>query len=136
MKELELHIDHITLSVADFVTEKSFYEALLEPLGLELIAEFNDGSAAPVCAFGVGRKGTFWLAGDGQQLPSAHVAFRASSRRAVRDFYKAGIAAGGVCNGPPGIREAYHPEYYAAFVRDPEGHNIEALTFEVEETDD
>lgn len=133
MKELELHIDHITLSVADFDSAKSFYVAALGPLELDLVAEFSDEGQTPVCAFGVGRKGTFWLAGDGRQSPSAHVAFRASSRRAVREFYQAGIAAGGVCNGQPGTRDHYHPEYYAAFVRDPEGHNIEAVTFEAEE---
>lgn len=132
MNELDLHIDHITLSVADMANAKSFYEKALAPLGLVLVAEFTDEADTPVCAFGVGRKGTFWLAQDGQQTPSAHFAFRATSRQAVRDFHETAVSAGGTCNGPPGTREEYHPEYYAAFVLDPEGHNVEAVTFEAE----
>lgn len=132
MKELDLHIDHITLSVADMAKAKPFYEKALAPLGLSLVAEFSDEANKPVCALGVGRKGTLWLAQDGQQSPSAHFAFRATSRQAVRDFHEAAVSTGGTCNGPPAGREEYHPEYYAAFALDPEGHNVEAVTFEPE----
>ncbi|MBZ0243393.1 MAG: hypothetical protein K8F24_09285, partial [Bacteroidales bacterium] len=65
----------------------------------------------------------------GRQTPATHICFRAPSRDAVRSFYEAALAEGGHDNGAPGIRPEYHPEYYAAFVLDPEGHNIEAVCF-------
>ncbi len=132
MNELDLHIDHFTLSVANLAESKDFYKQALAPLGLSVVAEFADETIVPVCGFGVGRKGAFWLAEDGQQSPQAHFCFRAKSRAAVRAFHEAAIAAGGTCNGPPGSREIYHPSYYAAFVLDLEGHNAEAVTFEPE----
>ena len=134
MNELDLQIDHLSLSVADLAAAKSFYTKALAPLGLEIVAEFSDETRVPVCGYGIGRKGSFWLAQDGRQTPSAHIAFRAKTRSAVRAFYTAAIDAGGKDNGPPGIREIYHPEYYAAFTIDPEGHNIEAVTFAPENT--
>jgi catechol 2,3-dioxygenase-like lactoylglutathione lyase family enzyme len=132
MSELELTIDHVTLSVLDLPGATAFYAAALAPLGLDLIAEVAAGVHGPVgfAGFGRGRKGTFWLAGHGQQTPRFHVCFRAASRAAVAAFHSAALAAGGVDNGPPGVREDYHPAYYAAFVLSPEGHNIEAVTFE------
>ena len=132
MNELDLHVDHITLSVADLAKAKAFYERALAPIGLTIVAEFSDETRVPVCGFGIGRKGSFWLVEDGQQRPQAHFCFRAKSRVAVRAFYDAAICAGGTCNGPPGPREIYHPAYYAAFVLDLEGHNAEVVTFEPE----
>ncbi len=133
-EELRLAIDHISLSVADLAKAKAFYSALLSPLGLELVGEVTAEQSGTVAfaGYGIGRKGQLWIAEKGRQTPSTHICFRALSREAVRKFYAAGIAGGGTDNGPPGVREVYHPEYYAAFILDPEGHNIEAVTFEPE----
>jgi catechol 2,3-dioxygenase-like lactoylglutathione lyase family enzyme len=129
--ELRLTIDHVTLSVDNLDVAKSFYGAALEPLGLELVAEIGADITGTVAfaGFGIGRKGTLWLAQRGQQTPATHICFRASSRAAVEAFHAAALAAGATDNGGPGVRPQYHPSYYAAFVLDPEGHNIEAVTF-------
>lgn len=129
-EELNLTIDHITLSVEDIDRAKSFYEPTLAAIGLEIVGEFTGDDGERFIGFGIGRKGTFWIAETGRQTPSFHVAFRAKSRDAVVSFYESALAAGGSDNGEPGVREIYHPQYYAAFVHDPEGHNIEAVTFE------
>ncbi len=133
--ELALAIDHVTLNVADIARAGDFYAAALEPLGLEQVGAVTaeqSGSVAYI-GFGRGRKGNLWIAEMGQQTPATHICFRAGTRAAVRAFYEAALAAGGTDNGPPGVREIYHPAYYAAFVTDPEGHNIEAVCFEDEE---
>jgi len=134
MDELGLTIDHVTLSVADLARAKSFYAAALGPLGLALVGEVSAEASGDVAlaGFGVGRKGTLWLAARGKQTPATHVCFRARSRAAVRAFHQAGLAAGGVDNGPPGPRPQYHDAYYAAFVLDPDGNNVEALCLEPE----
>ncbi len=132
--ELSLMIDHTTLSVEDINRAKGFYSKALAPLGLEIVREVSaeiSGSVAFV-GFGIGRKGSLWIAEKGRQTPEAHICFRAPSREAVRTFYEIALAAGGADNGAPGVRLEYHPEYYAAFVLDPEGHNIEAVCFEAE----
>lgn len=116
---------------------RAFYTAALTPLGLGIVGEVTaeqSGSFAFV-GFGIDRKGQLWIAEKGPQSPQFHIAFRAPSRAAVREFYRAGLANGGSDNGPPGMREVYHPDYYAAFLLDPEGHNIEAMTF-APETDE
>jgi catechol 2,3-dioxygenase-like lactoylglutathione lyase family enzyme len=134
MQELDLTIDHITLSVTDLGRAKVFYSAALHPLGLALIAEVSAEASGDVAfaGFGLGRKGTLWLAARGKQTPPTHVCFRAKTRAAVRNFYGAALKAGGADNGPPGPRTEYHDAYYAAFVLDPDGNNIEALCFEPE----
>jgi len=82
----------------------------------------------PGCyAFGKDMKPQFWFWEGTPKQNSLHVAFAADSREQVRSFYNAAIAAGGEDNGPPGLRLDYHPTYYAAFVRDPDGNNIEAV---------
>lgn len=129
--QLKLTIDHVTLSVADLARAKSFYTDALAPLGLALVGEVGadvTGTNA-FAGFGIGSKGTLWLAEKGQQAPAFHICFRADRRAAVDAFYAAALAAGGTDNGKPGVRPEYHPAYYAAFVLDPEGHNIEAVTF-------
>lgn len=132
--ELTPRLDHVSLSVEDLDRGVAFYTPLLEALGLERVAELGPEVAGSVsCAgFGVGRKSQLWLAETGRQSPRAHLCFRARSRAEVRAFHAAGLAAGGTDNGAPGVRELYHPAYYAAFVLDPEGHNIEAVCFEPE----
>lgn len=132
--ELALAIDHVTLSVADIAKAKAFYEAALAPAGLELVAELTPDvtGGAHFVGMGRGRKGNLWLAATGRQTPATHICFRVETRAAVRQFHEAALAAGGKDNGAPGIRDIYHPEYYAAFVTDPEGHNIECVTFDLE----
>lgn len=129
--DLRLVIDHITLSVADLGAAREFYSAALAPLGLDVVGEVSAEQSGSVSfvGYGIGRKGQLWIAEKGRQTPTCHIAFRTSSRQSVRDFYAAAVASGGSDNGPPGIREVYHSDYYAAFVLDPEGHNIEAVTF-------
>ena len=132
--ELRLTLDHVTLSVGDLDVSRAFYSRLLEPLGLELVADISAEQAGTAYAgFGIGRKGSFWLSETGVQTPQFHACFRAKTREQVRQFHAAGLANGGTDNGAPGVREIYHPAYYAAFVLDPEGHNIEAVCFEPEE---
>jgi len=132
--ELVLTLDHVSLSVADIERAKAFYLAALPPAGLELVADLSAAmtGGARAVAFGIGRKGNLWLTDTGPQTPQAHICFRVGSRAAVQAFHAAALKAGGTDNGAPGVREIYHPEYYAAFVLDPEGHNIEAVTFEPE----
>ncbi|WP_394688658.1 VOC family protein [Hoeflea sp.] len=133
--ELNMMIDHVSLSVADMGRAKGFYTAIFATLGMELVADVTAQQSGSVAyaGFGIGRKGQLWIGEDGQQTPSTHICFRAATRQAVRDFHAAGLANGGTDNGAPGIREIYHPEYYAAFITDPEGHNIEAVCFEPED---
>ena len=134
MEELNLTIDHVTLSVADIERAKAFYASALEPLGMALVGDFSAEATGDVAVagFGIGRKGTLWLAARGQQTPATHICFRARTRACVRDFHRAALEAGGADNGLPGPRPAYHDAYYAAFVIDPEGHNIELVCFEPE----
>jgi catechol 2,3-dioxygenase-like lactoylglutathione lyase family enzyme len=82
----------------------------------------------PVAGIGADGKPFFWISGGGKMTPHVHLAFRAENRGQVDAFHAAAIAAGGADNGGPGIREMYHPNYYGAFILDPEGHNIEAVS--------
>jgi catechol 2,3-dioxygenase-like lactoylglutathione lyase family enzyme len=115
-------IDHVTANVSDFEAAKRFYEQALEPLGYSVQADFP-GAAG----FGSGGEGPdFWI-GSRKERGATHVAFRAANRAAVDRFYEAAVAAGGTDNGPPGLRPHYHESYYAAFVHDPDGNNVEAV---------
>ncbi len=123
-------LDHIGLGVRDYARSKAFYDAALAPLGIALVMEVGADlttSGAPACGYGRGRKPEFWLGGEGHTTPPLHVAFVAETRAQVDAFYQAALAAGGRDNGPPGVRALYHPNYYGAFVLDPDGHNIEAV---------
>jgi catechol 2,3-dioxygenase-like lactoylglutathione lyase family enzyme len=114
-------VDHVILNVRDYARSKAFYEQALKPLDYELIMEFGPGGG-----FGVGGKPDFWVTQRGEPTV-AHVAFAAADHAAVDAFYEAAIAAGGEDNGAPGPRPHYHENYYAAFVHDPDGNNIEAV---------
>jgi catechol 2,3-dioxygenase-like lactoylglutathione lyase family enzyme len=117
-------IDHLTLSSACYEKSKIFYRAALAPLGYELKKEFG----SDVAGFGVGEKLDFWLANDAHGTrPIFHIAFVAASREQVDAFYRAALAAGGSDNGAPGLRKQHGPNYYAAFVLDPDGQNVEAV---------
>ncbi len=123
-------IDHIGLSVSDYEASKAFYLAALGPLGYELVMEVPQ--AGPAAGLGAAGKPDLWIAGSGATTPPTHIAFRARDRAAVRAFYEAARAAGGRDNGAPGLRPAYHPNYYGAFVLDPDGHNVEAVCHDPE----
>ena len=114
-------IDHIGFTVADFPKSKAFYLAALAPLGMSIVSE-GEGWAL----LGTEGRPEFWL-GNGSAPGAIHFAFVAKTREQVRAFHAAALAAGGRDNGAPGIRGHYHPNYYGAFVFDPDGHNIEAV---------
>ena len=118
-------LDHIGLNVSDFARAKEFYSAALHPLGIKLHMEFPT-EAGGVAGFGR-CKPEFWIAAGSSPTSPFHVAFHAVNRAEVDAFYKVAIAAGAKVNGPPGLRPHYHPDYYGAFVIDPDGHNIEAV---------
>ncbi|ETR77963.1 glyoxalase [Afipia sp. P52-10] len=121
-------IDHIGFPVSDYARAKAFYSQALAPLGYGLIMEVQQNEHdAPAAGFGKGGKPDFWIGGEGGLGKSVHIAIAADERSAVDAFYRAAIAAGGRDNGAPGLRTHYHPDYYGAFVLDPDGHNIEAV---------
>ena len=116
-------IDHVTANVGDFDQAKRFYEQALAPLGYSLQMEFEQAAG-----FGTGEGiPDFWI-GSSEERGATHVAFSAQNRAAVDAFYEAAMSAGGQDNGAPGVREHYHQNYYAAFVHDADGNNIEAVT--------
>ena len=116
-------IDHIQLVVSDLAASRRFYEAVLKSLGIPIGGEGNGFFWAD--EFVVSSKDSD--AAQGQLTGRNHLAFQASDRATVDAFYKAALEAGGKDNGAPGERPHYHPGYYAAFVLDPEGNNVEAV---------
>jgi catechol 2,3-dioxygenase-like lactoylglutathione lyase family enzyme len=114
--------DHIGLKVKDLNASVRFYTAALAPLGHVLCS--SDAASA-----GLGPAGApaLWLGIANQAATTTHIAFRANTRAAVDGFYKRGIEAGGRDNGQPGLRVDYSPTYYAAFLIDPDGNNVEAV---------
>ncbi|MBI1218461.1 MAG: VOC family protein [Rhodobacteraceae bacterium] len=122
-------LDHIGLTVADFVRARAFYTAALAPLSLAVMMEVTAAeTGGPAYAgFGADRKPFFWIYGGPRASGPLHVAFAAASRAEVDAFYRAAMAAGATDNGAPGLRPHYHPNYYGAFVLDPDGNNIEAV---------
>lgn len=120
-------LDHMGFAVSDYGGSKAFYEKTLAPLGFVLIKE-PMGQAA---GFGQNGKPSFWIEAQGRPVQGRlHVAFEAKHRNLVDAFYAAAIAAGGTDNGAPGVRDIYHPNYYGAYVLDPDGNNIEAVCHE------
>lgn len=124
-------IDHTGFLVTNVAASTAFYQRALAPLGYTLLMQIPavPGRNPAIAGFGVDGKPDFWLA-EGAPTDRIHIAFRAKGRAEVKAFYDAAVAAGGADNGPPGIREMYHPNYYGAFVHDPDGHNIEAVCHE------
>jgi catechol 2,3-dioxygenase-like lactoylglutathione lyase family enzyme len=114
--------DHISIKAKDLAKSKKFYTAALGALGQGV--RYEDDSAV-----GYGTKGgpSLWIAATPPN-GTTHIAFTAANRAAVDAFYKAAIAAGGKDNGKPGLRPQYHKDYYGAFVHDPDGNNVEAVT--------
>lgn len=122
-------IDHTGVSVSDYARSRDFYRAALAPIGYVLLMEIPAAVTGhtDVAGFGEPPKPDFWISRGAPNRPALHVAFRASTRAQVDAFWHAALAAGGVDNGAPGLRPHYHPDYYGAFVLDPDGHNIEAV---------
>ena len=117
-------IEHVSVPVSDYEKSKAFYQKLLAPVGYELLREYPPEAAG----FCEGESTSFWIAVKEEVVP-IHVALRGASKEVVQEFHKAGLAAGGTDNGAPGFRTDYGPDYYAAFVLDPDGNNIEACYF-------
>lgn len=121
-------IDHSGIGVSDIEQAMSFYNAAFAPLGFTMVADVPLEYTGGVRVVGYGReRPQFWISGTAKQVPPTHFAFSAQSRADVDAFYKAAMNAGGSDNGAPGIRAHYHDNYYGAFVRDPDGNNIEAV---------
>lgn len=116
--------DHVEYSVKSFEQSLKFYSACLPHLGCRL--QFSD-EKSKTFGFGTNDWTEFLLSEGTPTTPRLHIAFRATSEEQVNEFYKNAISNGGTCNGAPGYRTDYHPGYYAAFVIDPDGHNVEAL---------
>jgi catechol 2,3-dioxygenase-like lactoylglutathione lyase family enzyme len=118
-------LDHIGIDVSDYQRSKAFYSDALAPLGIELLMEPVPNAA------GFGRpderKPFFWVFDREHVNQGTHVAFTAPDRATVDAFHAAALAAGATDNGGPGVREIYHPNYYGAFVLDPDGNNVEAV---------
>ena len=123
-------IDHIGLKTRDFERAKAFYTQALAPLGYTLLRDI-DVQGYRGAGFGAGQKPDFWI-GQAETTTPVHVAIAAKDRAAVDAFYKAALAAGAKDNGAPGLRPQYHPGYYGAFVIDPDGHNLEAVSHKPE----
>jgi catechol 2,3-dioxygenase-like lactoylglutathione lyase family enzyme len=122
-------IDHVSVAVCDLTKAEPFYTALLAPLGMRKLREW------PNAAVGFGKKyPEFWINRRTGMVRVAedsgvHICMRATDTRAVEDFHAAALKAGGTSDGAPGLRKEYHSSYYAAFIRDPDGNRIEAVTF-------
>jgi catechol 2,3-dioxygenase-like lactoylglutathione lyase family enzyme len=122
-------IDHVSIAVRDLKAGEKFYTALLAPLGMTKLREWPDA------AIGFGKKyPEFWINSRATMSPVAddsgvHICLRAPAATAVDAFHAAALVAGGSSDGAPGLRQKYHGSYYAAFIRDPDGNRIEAVTF-------
>jgi len=126
-------LDHVSVGVSNMKRSKAFYDAALAPLGMTPIFPVEFGGQLVGVGYGADNKPSFWI-----QLPingqpatmgnGVHIAFRADKREAVDAFFLAALEQGGVEDGRPGLRTEYHPDYYGAFVRDPDGNKIEACS--------
>lgn len=120
-------LDHMTLRVRDMDAARAFYAAALAPLGFGIVADYGGDQGI---AFGPPGQDDFAIAplreGGGPSGP-IHLAFYAPDRASVGDFHVFGMSAGGRDNGPPGLRPQYHDSYYAAYLIDPDGNNVEAV---------
>ncbi|AUH64268.1 VOC family protein [Paracoccus zhejiangensis] len=123
-------IDHIGYPVSDLAASRAFYEQALAPLGISVIMEVTEEMTGGHGAhLGLGRDGNpfFWIGSGKPAATGVHLAFAAPDRAAVDAVHAAALAAGGRDNGAPGLRPDYHPNYYGAFILDPDGNNIEAV---------
>jgi catechol 2,3-dioxygenase-like lactoylglutathione lyase family enzyme len=123
MKEA-LMVDHVGFAVRDYALSKAFYEKALAPIGFTLLME----PAGQAAGFGADGRPSFWIEALGRPVSGRlHIALAVDRRDKVDAFHAAALEAGGTDNGKPGVREIYHPNYYGAYVLDPDGNNIEAV---------
>lgn len=125
----DVMIDHASLVVVNFERSKAFYQQALAAIDYQLIEEYASSGqgTADAAIFGEGGVPDFVISSGAISRPPSHVAFRVGTHQQVEAFYRAALAAGGTDNGAPGLRPEYEPDYYAAFVRDPDGYNVEAV---------
>lgn len=114
-------LDHIGISVSDYEKAKKFYAAALKPLGIAQMLDFG-------VTVGLGEERPFLWISPGTP-GHVHLALNAPNRKMVDEFYAAAIKAGGKDNGKPGVREEYSANYYAAYIHDADGHNIEVVCY-------
>ena len=124
-------LDHVSIGVSNMKRARAFYDAVLAPLGMKPLMPVEVGGQLASVGYGNTDHPNFWIGlpingRDATMGNGVHIAFAAPSREAVDDFYLAAIDQGGVEDGKPGLHEQYHPTYYAAFVRDPDGNKVEA----------
>jgi catechol 2,3-dioxygenase-like lactoylglutathione lyase family enzyme len=117
-------LDHLGIQCADVAASAVFYDAVLSPLGATRIMDFGE-----VIGFGVPPKPDFWIGpqSGGQGFRESHFAFEATDRAGVRAFFAAAVAIGAEVLHEPRVFPEYHADYYGAFVRDPDGNNVEAV---------
>ncbi|MET0281547.1 MAG: VOC family protein [Steroidobacteraceae bacterium] len=120
-------IHHIDIPVDDIARSRSFYDQLLAPLGITALMHRHNPQGHEAVGYGVTPDPVFWIRSGRPAIRRLHVGFLASSRAVVDAFHAAGVAAGGISNGEPGLRTQYEADYYAAYVLDPDGNNIEAV---------
>ena len=126
-------IDHMGIAVSDIGRSRAFYDAALGALGMSVQMEATPEqteSGGTALGYGMPDEKIFWIADNERPGEGTHVALRADSRDQVDQFHANGLAAGGRDNGAPGLRPHYGPGYYAAFLLDPDGANIEAVYYE------
>jgi catechol 2,3-dioxygenase-like lactoylglutathione lyase family enzyme len=118
-------LDHLSIQCNDVAASAAFYDAVLAPLGGARIMDFGT-----VIGFGVPPVPDFWIGPHetGEGFRESHIAFSAADRAAVHAFFDAAVVAGAEVLHEPRLRPEYHPNYYGAFVRDPDGNNIEAVS--------
>lgn len=130
-------LDHIEVAVSDAETSRHFYERALKPLGIcRIITIEPSRTRTGGTRHGFGREGypSLWVHDNEEPNVGIHIAFAAHSRDLVDAFYKAALQAGGTDNGPPGVRNQYHAHYYAAYVLDPDGFNVEVVCQSTQDT--
>jgi catechol 2,3-dioxygenase-like lactoylglutathione lyase family enzyme len=117
-------LDHLSIQCADSGASAAFYDAVLAPLGGSRVMDFG-----PVIGYGRDGRPTFWIGAQttGGENRECHIAFAAADRAQVRAFFEAAVAAGAEVLHEPRVWPEYHPNYYGAFVRDPDGNNVEAV---------
>lgn len=117
-------LDHLSIQCSDTAASSKFYDAVLAPLGGTRVMEFG-----PMVGYGVPPMPDFWIGphDSGEGFRESHIAFSAPNRFAVRAFFDAAVAAGADVLHEPRVWPEYHPNYYGAFVRDPDGNNVEAV---------
>lgn len=122
-------LDHLAIQCRDRSASLAFYDAVLQPLGGKRVLEYGD-----VTGYGVGQFPSFWLGPltTGEPNREIHIAFTAPDRAAVRVFLETAVAAGAEVLHEARVWPEYHPSYYGAFVRDPDGNNVEAVCHQLE----